>query len=69
MTTIAHNFIVADLCAAAESGDMPHLREILDAQPQAARALLAAGAEVNVLENYSCNIPRSDGPSAMAMVK
>ena len=36
MTTIAHNFTVADLCAAAGLGDMPHLREILDAQPQLA---------------------------------
>ncbi len=36
MTTIAYNFTVADLCAAAGLGDMPHLREILDAQPQLA---------------------------------
>lgn len=36
MTTTAHNFTVADLCAAAGLGYMPHLREILDAQPQLA---------------------------------
>jgi hypothetical protein len=36
MTITAHNFTIADLCAAAGLGYMPHLREILDAQPQLA---------------------------------
>ena len=45
MTTTAHNFTVADLCAAAESGDMPHLQEILDEQPQLATRDTADSAE------------------------
>lgn len=45
MTTATQDFTVPDLCAAAEAGDLPRLREIIAAQPQLATQDTAANDE------------------------